>query len=72
MKIRNHILSRWKLTRPSYLTKIAARASLVNGGDVNAVGRVHAYLEEIGAINVNCQNPTKRPRSTISRRDNGR
>jgi hypothetical protein len=71
MRIRNHILACWKSTCPNYLTKVAARTTLVNGGDVNAVGRVHAYLENIKAINVGCVSPVKRiwPRSTRKNND---
>ncbi|KAI8883154.1 hypothetical protein K501DRAFT_333501 [Backusella circina FSU 941] len=61
MRIRNHILDCWKSTRPYYLTKTAGRKNLSNCGDVNAVGRVHAYLENIGAINVNCPQQPPRP-----------
>ncbi|KAJ2785562.1 hypothetical protein GGI15_001871 [Coemansia interrupta] len=49
--IRNHILDEWQRTRPAYLTKIRARSGLRNCGDVNAIGRVHAFLERCGAIN---------------------
>ncbi|KAF7730834.1 Myb-like, SWIRM and MPN domains 1 [Apophysomyces ossiformis] len=62
MKIRNYILDCWENCRPEYLTKTGARRGLRNCGDVNAIGRVHAYLESIGAINVNCVAPsTPRP-----------
>ncbi|KAJ2365626.1 hypothetical protein IW150_006163 [Coemansia sp. RSA 2607] len=49
--IRNHILDEWQRTQPQYLTKIRARSGLRNCGDVNAIGRVHAFLERAGAIN---------------------
>jgi protein MYSM1 len=61
MRIRNHILDCWKNVRPYYLTKTAGRKNLSNCGDVNAVGRVHAYLENIGAINVGCPQQPPRP-----------
>lgn len=54
MRIRNHILHCWKMNKPNYLTKTAGRKNLKDCGDVNAVGRIHGYLESIGAINVNC------------------
>ena len=41
-------------TEPEYLFKTAARSSLKNCGDVNKVGRIHSYLEQIGAINFGC------------------
>ncbi|KAG0165298.1 Myb-like, SWIRM and MPN domains 1 [Apophysomyces sp. BC1015] len=54
LKIRNHILDCWNACRPRYLTKTSARKGLRDCGDVNAIGRVHTYLEVIGAINVDC------------------
>ncbi|OMH85132.1 Histone H2A deubiquitinase MYSM1 [Zancudomyces culisetae] len=50
-KIRNFILMRWEETKPEYLTKISSRLGLVGCGDVNAIGRVHTWLEKIEAIN---------------------
>ncbi|KAJ2646871.1 hypothetical protein GGH99_008021, partial [Coemansia sp. RSA 1285] len=52
LRIRNHMVQQWRAARPQYLTKIAARAGLRNCGDVNAIGRVHSYLEAAGVINV--------------------
>ncbi|KAI9251008.1 hypothetical protein BDA99DRAFT_522393 [Phascolomyces articulosus] len=72
LKIRNHILDCWRECRPRYLTKTSARKGLANCGDVNAIGRVHTYLESVGAINVGCinnaprQHPPKRPRAESS------
>ena len=54
MKIRNYILAMWERTKPSYLFKTAVRGGLRNCGDVNSIGRVHAFLEDIGAINEGC------------------
>lgn len=54
MKIRNYILDMWEKTKPSYLFKTAVRGGLRNCGDVNSIGRVHAFLEDIGAINEGC------------------
>ena len=51
IKIRNHILHMWSRVQPSYLSKTASRSGLRDCGDVNVIGRVHAYLEMIGAIN---------------------
>ena len=60
MKIRNHILDSWhRVYKPEYMTKTAARKSLKDCGDVNAIGRVHAYLEKVKAINVGCITSTK-------------
>ncbi|KAG1152930.1 hypothetical protein G6F38_000098 [Rhizopus arrhizus] len=62
-RIRNHILKCWRETRPRYLTKTAGRKNLADCGDVNAVGRIHSYLESIQAINVDCiTTPTVRKR----------
>lgn len=54
VKIRNHILDMWEKTKPCYLFKTAVRSGLKNCGDVNSIGRVHAFLEVIGAINEGC------------------
>ncbi|SAL96616.1 hypothetical protein [Absidia glauca] len=61
LKIRNHMLNCWRSCRPRYLTKTGSRKALKDCGDVNAIGRVHAYLESIGAINVNCTKSAPRP-----------
>ncbi|XP_071444379.1 histone H2A deubiquitinase MYSM1-like [Hetaerina americana] len=55
MKIRNHILECWYNSRPLYVTKTSVRTGLRNCGDVNCIGRIHAYLEQIGAINFGCE-----------------
>ncbi|XP_031569318.1 histone H2A deubiquitinase MYSM1-like [Actinia tenebrosa] len=66
IKIRNHILDMWDKTKPNYLYKTSVRSGLRNCGDVNSIGRVHAFLEEIGAINVGCsEKPRTRPRQTF-------
>ncbi|KAL2089559.1 hypothetical protein ACEWY4_014247 [Coilia grayii] len=54
IKIRNHILEQWEKCKPKYLNKTSVRPGLKNCGDVNCIGRVHTYLELIGAINFNC------------------
>lgn len=61
LKIRNHMLNCWELCRPRYLTKTSARKGLKDCGDVNAIGRVHEYLESVGAINVDCVTSAPRP-----------
>lgn len=54
LRIRNHIIGLWLKNRPRYLNKTASRAGLKNCGDVNCIGLIHDYLEQIGAINVGC------------------
>lgn len=71
LRIRNHILDCWQSTKPNYLTKTAGRKNLISCGDVNAVGRIHVYLESIGAINYDCVVPAKRPGGRTARSDNG-
>ncbi|RCH81096.1 Myb-like, SWIRM and MPN domains 1, partial [Rhizopus stolonifer] len=61
LKIRNHMLACWEQCKPRYLTKTSARKGLKDCGDVNAIGRVHEYLESIGAININCVTSAPRP-----------
>lgn len=55
MKIRNHILSSWDISKPAYISKTAIRNGLKNCGDVNCISRIHCLLEQIGAINFGCQ-----------------
>ncbi|KAM4574525.1 histone H2A deubiquitinase MYSM1 isoform 2-T2 [Fundulus diaphanus] len=55
LKIRNYILDQWLRSKPKYLNKTSIRPGLKNCGDVNCIGRVHTYLELIGAINFNCE-----------------
>lgn len=40
--------------KPRYLNKTSVRPGLKNCGDVNCIGRIHTYLELVGAINFNC------------------
>ncbi|XP_066532896.1 histone H2A deubiquitinase MYSM1 [Hoplias malabaricus] len=54
LKIRNYILDQWEKCKPKYLNKTSVRPGLKNCGDVNCIGRIHTYLELIGAINFNC------------------
>ncbi|GLV32847.1 uncharacterized protein CBL_00446 [Carabus blaptoides fortunei] len=54
LKIRNHIIDYWLENKPMYCTKTSVRHGLKNCGDVNCIGRVHQYLEQIGAINFGC------------------
>lgn len=51
LMIRNHMVQKWEHTKPLYLTKLQARKGLKGCGDVNAIGRVHAFLEQAGIIN---------------------
>ncbi|XP_020487536.2 histone H2A deubiquitinase MYSM1 isoform X1 [Labrus bergylta] len=63
LKIRNYILDQWMKSRPRYLNKTSVRPGLKNCGDVNCIGRIHTYLELIGAINFNCEQAVyNRPR----------
>ncbi|KAM6938496.1 histone H2A deubiquitinase MYSM1 [Lycodopsis pacificus] len=55
LKIRNYILDQWLRSKPRYLNKTSVRPGLKNCGDVNCIGRIHTYLELIGAINFNCE-----------------
>ncbi|TRY66738.1 hypothetical protein DNTS_033079 [Danionella cerebrum] len=63
LKIRNYILEQWVRSKPSYLNKTSVRPGLKNCGDVNCIGRIHTYLELIGAINFSCDQAVyNRPR----------
>ena len=55
LRIRNYILDSWKKCHPNFLNKTSVRPGLKNCGDVNCIGRIHAYLECIGAINFGCE-----------------
>nr|CAH7745472.1 unnamed protein product [Callosobruchus chinensis] len=55
MYIRNNILKNWRSLKPKYLSKTTCRNSLKKTGDVNSIGRIHTYLEQIGAINYGCE-----------------
>ncbi|GAM28754.1 hypothetical protein SAMD00019534_119300 [Acytostelium subglobosum LB1] len=61
--IRNSLVSHWNKIRPQYLAKTVARNSIP--GDVNAIGRVHTFLESIGAINHGSLSPSS---SSLKRR----
>ncbi|KAJ3179403.1 Myb-like, SWIRM and MPN domains 1 [Geranomyces variabilis] len=54
IKIRNYILAAWDKRRPKYLTKTSVRPGLKGEGDVNAISRIHEFLETLGAINAEC------------------
>ncbi|TKC46361.1 hypothetical protein EI555_008301, partial [Monodon monoceros] len=54
LKIRNYILDQ-EICKPKYLNKTSVRPGLKNCGDVNCIGRIHTYLELIGAINFGCE-----------------
>ncbi|XP_048832350.1 histone H2A deubiquitinase MYSM1 [Brienomyrus brachyistius] len=63
LKIRNYILEQWEKVKPKYLNKTSVRPGLRNCGDVNCIGRIHTYLELIGAINFGCEQAVyNRPR----------
>jgi hypothetical protein len=57
LKIRNHIIKQWRSSPQTYLNAHHARRGLTDCGDVNAIGRVHKFLEKINAINVNVERP---------------
>ncbi|KAJ8920247.1 hypothetical protein NQ315_011908 [Exocentrus adspersus] len=55
LKIRNYIINSWISQKPVYLTKSSVRQGLKKTcGDVNCIGRIHYFLEQIGAINFGC------------------
>lgn len=58
LRIRNFIIDAWNSQKPRYLNKTQARQGLKNCGDVNCIGRIHDYLEQIGAINFGCSQVT--------------
>ncbi|XP_042325095.1 deubiquitinase MYSM1 isoform X2 [Sceloporus undulatus] len=65
LKIRNYILDQWERIKPKYLNKTSVRPGLKNCGDVNCIGRIHTYLELIGAINFGCDQAVyNRPQNT--------
>ncbi|KAJ1548274.1 Myb-like, SWIRM and MPN domains 1 [Nowakowskiella sp. JEL0078] len=68
MKIRNHILDMWREKKliGKYLSKSAIRPGLKGMGDVNAISRVHEFLENVGAINENLQSNWEERKKTSS------
>eukprot|EP00795_Rhopilema_esculentum_P004449 gene4449-20692_t len=68
LKMRNSIIYCWLDSKPAYLTKQAARMAMSwYCGDVNAISRVHDYLEQIGAINFGCAQEPRRGRPSRAR-----
>eukprot|EP00026_Physarum_polycephalum_P000623 Phypoly_transcript_00624.p1 GENE.Phypoly_transcript_00624~~Phypoly_transcript_00624.p1 ORF type:complete len:724 (+),score=178.63 Phypoly_transcript_00624:157-2328(+) len=69
LKIRNTIVDQWLKHKPKYLSKTSVRTSLKDCGDVNAIGRVHEFLELTGAINFGADRPPRHrhPPSTYPR-----
>ncbi|XP_020848716.1 deubiquitinase MYSM1 isoform X2 [Phascolarctos cinereus] len=68
LKIRNYILDQWEKCKPKYLNKTSVRPGLKNCGDVNCIGRIHTYLELIGAINFGCEQAVyNRPQAVYNR-----
>ncbi|KAJ2898685.1 hypothetical protein IWW38_001275 [Coemansia aciculifera] len=61
MMIRNYMVEAWQTTQPQYLTKIRARAGLKNCGDVNAIGRIHTFLEHARIINHGADKSKRKP-----------
>ncbi|KAG0045017.1 hypothetical protein BGZ83_009735 [Gryganskiella cystojenkinii] len=68
-RIRNTILQAWEKSPTTYLTKTSVRSGLKDCGDVNAIGRVHSWLESIGAINVGMT--ASSPGASLARPRNG-
>ncbi|KAG0039166.1 hypothetical protein BGZ82_009426 [Podila clonocystis] len=68
-RIRNTILQAWEKSPSTYLTKTSVRSGLKDCGDVNAIGRVHSWLESIGAINVGMT--ASSPGASLARPRNG-
>ncbi|KAF9585522.1 hypothetical protein BGW38_001983 [Lunasporangiospora selenospora] len=68
-RIRNTILMAWERSPSTYLTKTSVRSGLKDCGDVNAIGRVHSWLESIGAINVGMT--ASSPGASLARPRNG-
>ncbi|KAJ1925129.1 hypothetical protein GGI09_005362 [Coemansia sp. S100] len=60
MMIRNYMVEAWHAAQPLYLTKIKARAGLRNCGDVNAIGRIHTFLEHARIINFGAERSSSR------------
>ena len=52
LKIRNHIIELWETFKPEMISKSRIRPGLRGEGDVNAISRIHTFLDSIGAINV--------------------
>lgn len=57
VRIRNHIVRTWAMNKMRYITKTSVRRGLRDCGDVNAIGRVHQFLELVGAINFGLEAP---------------
>ena len=73
IRIRNFCLATWQKQNPTFVSKTAIRMGLKDCGDVNAIGRVHEYLEKIGAINFGASvktTPKKSKKKPKSKADN--
>ncbi|KAF9110684.1 Myb-like, SWIRM and MPN domains 1 [Mortierella sp. AM989] len=68
-RIRNTIIQAWEKSPSTYLTKTSVRSGLKDCGDVNAIGRVHSWLESIGVINVGMT--ASSPGASLARPRNG-
>ncbi|EKX37195.1 hypothetical protein GUITHDRAFT_145154 [Guillardia theta CCMP2712] len=70
LDIRKHLQRLWLSQKPRYLKKSSC---LGIKGDVNAIGRVHAYLETIGVINVgHISAQMEKEASAANRKDSSR
>ncbi|XP_055886147.1 histone H2A deubiquitinase MYSM1-like [Biomphalaria glabrata] len=73
LKIRSYIIDYWLKCKPNYLNKTCIRPGLKNCGDVNCIGRIHSYLECIGAINFGCEQVAHRnPHKSLPVGTNGK
>ncbi|BFY99501.1 hypothetical protein BsWGS_02541 [Bradybaena similaris] len=73
LKIRSYIIDCWLKSKPVYLNKTCIRPGLKNCGDVNCIGRIHSYLECVGAINFGCEQAAYRnPHRTVGGGTNSR
>lgn len=62
LRIRNAMVAGWRKQAPKYLGRTAARKLCTDCGDVNAIGRVHGFLDLWGAINFGSVGaPARRP-----------
>ncbi|BET02246.1 Myb-like, SWIRM and MPN domains 1 [Nesidiocoris tenuis] len=55
LKIRSHVVSLWNVQKPKYVKKSLVRQGLRTVSDVNVLNRIHAYLEQKGIINFDCE-----------------
>lgn len=54
MKICNYIFDMWEKIKLNFFFKMVVWSGFWNCGDVNFIGRVYVFLEDIGVINEGC------------------